>query len=224
MKRYRLMTAVGSVALLTAALGGASAFGGPSGPAQRPAIKIGVLTPLSPGASNFVPWGVQVRAGAALAVNEINRSGGVKGRGQGRKLNLAVADDQSTSTAAAIDGFRAATGPSFVYVSETDRASYLDPFDIEDQQAHAPSAAVAPASVDELRAVLAVASRHRVPLWPVSMGKNFAYGTAAPRLRGAVDRSPRGLGAERTWESRRGGRGSLRRSPARERSRGGPQT
>jgi branched-chain amino acid transport system substrate-binding protein len=108
-KRYRLMTAVGAVALLTAALSGASAYGGSSGPAQRPAIKIGVLTPLSPGASNFVPWGVQVRAGAALAVNEINRSGGVKGRGQGRKLNLAVADDQSTSTTAAIEGFRRLT-------------------------------------------------------------------------------------------------------------------
>jgi branched-chain amino acid transport system substrate-binding protein len=108
-KRYRLIAAVGAVALLTAALSGASAYGGSNGPAQRAAIKIGVLTPLSPGASNFVPWGVQVRAGAALAVNEINRSGGVKGRGQGRKLNLVVADDQSTSTTAAIDGFRRLT-------------------------------------------------------------------------------------------------------------------
>jgi branched-chain amino acid transport system substrate-binding protein len=43
----------------------------------------------------------------ALAVNEINRSGGVKGRGQGRKLNLAVADDQSG--AGAVDGFRRLT-------------------------------------------------------------------------------------------------------------------
>ena len=42
-------------------------------------------------------------------MNEINRSGGVKGRGQGRKLNLAVADDQSTNTNAAIDGFRRLT-------------------------------------------------------------------------------------------------------------------
>ena len=109
MKRYRLIAAVGAVALLTAALSGASAYGGSNGPAQRAAIKIGVLTPLSPGASNFVPWGVQVRAGAALAVNEVNRSGGVKGRGQGRKLNLVVADDQSTSTTAAIDGFRRLT-------------------------------------------------------------------------------------------------------------------
>ena len=65
-----------------------------------------MLTPLT---GPFAPWGIQVRAGAALAVNEINRSGGVKGRGQGRRLNLAVADDQSTNTTAAIDGFRRLT-------------------------------------------------------------------------------------------------------------------
>src|SRR3990170_367171 len=53
--------------------------------------------------------GSSAYAGAALAVNEINRSGGVKGLGQGRLLNLAVADDQSTNTTAAIDGFRRLT-------------------------------------------------------------------------------------------------------------------
>jgi branched-chain amino acid transport system substrate-binding protein len=104
-----LIAAVGAVAVITAALSGASAYGGPSGAAQGSPIKIGVLTPLTPGASNFVPWGQQVRAGAALAVNEINRSGGVKGRGQGRKINLVVADDQSTNTTAAIEGFRRLT-------------------------------------------------------------------------------------------------------------------
>ena len=45
----------------------------------------------------------------ALAINEINRSGGVKGKGQGRLLNLSVADDQSTNANAAIDGFRRLT-------------------------------------------------------------------------------------------------------------------
>ncbi|HLG08112.1 MAG TPA: ABC transporter substrate-binding protein [Gaiellaceae bacterium] len=106
MKRYRLIAAVGAVAMLTAALSGSSAYGGSSAPAQRSPIKLGVLTPLT---GNFAPWGIQVRAGAALAVNEINRSGGVKGLGQGRLLNLAVADDQSTNTTAAIDGFRRLT-------------------------------------------------------------------------------------------------------------------
>ena len=106
MKRFRVIVGVGAIAMATATISGSSAYGGSSGPAQREAIKIGVLTPLT---GPFAPWGLQVRAGAALAVNEINRSGGVKGRGQGRRINLAVADDQSTNTNAAIDGFRRLT-------------------------------------------------------------------------------------------------------------------
>jgi branched-chain amino acid transport system substrate-binding protein len=105
-KRFRWFAAVGSLVVLTAALSGSGAYGSPTGPAQGAAIKIGVLTPLT---GPFAPWGLQVRAGAALAVNEVNRSGGVKGRGQGRRLNLAVADDQSVNTNAAIDGFRRLT-------------------------------------------------------------------------------------------------------------------
>jgi 4-cresol dehydrogenase (hydroxylating) len=88
--------------------------------------------------------------------------------------------------AEALDRFRAAIGPEFVFTSEADRASYLDPFDIEPQDVHAPAAAIAPGDVDGLRKILAVAERYRVALWPVSMGKNFAYGTAAPRQRGTV--------------------------------------
>ena len=105
-KRFWLVAAVGALAALAAAWGGSTAYGGSSAANAASPIKLGVLTPLT---GNFAPWGIQVRAGAALAVNEINRSGGVKGRGQGRLLNLAVADDQSTNTNAAIDGFRRLT-------------------------------------------------------------------------------------------------------------------
>lgn len=90
------------------------------------------------------------------------------------------------SLAAALDAVRGAIGPQAVFAAPDHRASYLDPFDIEDQDVHATPAAIAPASVDDLRKVLEVANRHRLPLWPVSMGKNFAYGTAAPRERGTV--------------------------------------
>lgn len=106
MKRFWLVAAVGAVAALTAALGGSTAYGGSSSASAPAPIKIGVLTSLT---GNFAPWGIQTRAGMALAVNEINRSGGVKGRGGGRLLNLAVADDQSSNSNAAIDGFRRLT-------------------------------------------------------------------------------------------------------------------
>ena len=98
MKRFCLVAAVTALAVLTAALGGSTAYGGSSAAAP---VKVGVLTSLT---ANFAPWGIQFRAGAALAVNEINRKGGVKGR----LLNLAVADDQSIPNGG-IDGFRKLT-------------------------------------------------------------------------------------------------------------------
>ena len=82
--------------------------------------------------------------------------------------------------------FRSAIGSDWVFTSDTDRASYLDPFAVGDPAEHASSGAVAPADLDELREILAIANRFKVPLWPVSMGKNLAYGTAAPHLRGSV--------------------------------------
>jgi branched-chain amino acid transport system substrate-binding protein len=106
-RRFWPIAAVGALVMLTAASSGSSAYGrSSSAPAAGNPIKLGAITPLTGG---FAPWGIQARAGMALAVNEINRSGGVKGQGQGRPLNLVVADDQSANTNAAIDGFRRLT-------------------------------------------------------------------------------------------------------------------
>jgi branched-chain amino acid transport system substrate-binding protein len=105
-KRFGLVAVVSALAALMASLGGSVAYSASSSATAGAPIKIGVLTSLT---GSFAPWGIQARAGMALAVNEINRSGGVKGRGGGRLLNLAVADDQSTNTNAAIDGFRRLT-------------------------------------------------------------------------------------------------------------------
>src|SRR6478609_4485942 len=88
--------------------------------------------------------------------------------------------------AAALAEFRQVLGPEWVFTSDDDRASYLDPFAIGDRNDHATAAVLAPADTEQLRAVLRIATRHKVPLWPVSMGKNFAYGTAAPAIKGTV--------------------------------------
>jgi branched-chain amino acid transport system substrate-binding protein len=73
------------VALPLAACGGDEA-GTDTGSGEP--LRIGMLTSLT---GNFTPWGVQVRAGMQLAVNEVNQAGGV----DGRRLELVVADDQS---------------------------------------------------------------------------------------------------------------------------------
>ena len=75
------------VALLLAACGGGDEGGDTEAGGGEP-IRIGALTSLT---GNFTPWGVQVRDGMQLAVNEINQAGGV----DGRQLELVVADDQS---------------------------------------------------------------------------------------------------------------------------------
>ncbi|MCC7367460.1 MAG: FAD-dependent oxidoreductase [Chloroflexi bacterium] len=49
-----------------------------------------------------------------------------------------------------------------------------------------PLAIVAPASAEEVQAVVRIARAAGLPLWPVSRGKNWAYGAATPSLAGTV--------------------------------------
>lgn len=78
-----------------------------------------------------------------------------------------------------------AIGSDRVHAGEDDRPAYSDQMGF-DLGRHEPSGAVAPRSVEELREVVLVANAHKVPLWPISRGKNFGYGGAAPVQAGAV--------------------------------------
>jgi branched-chain amino acid transport system substrate-binding protein len=60
----------------------------PEPPTGEP-IKVGILTSLT---ENFAPWGIQVRDGAQLAVDEINAAGGA----DGRPLELVIEDDRNS--------------------------------------------------------------------------------------------------------------------------------
>ncbi|MFM0648746.1 FAD-binding oxidoreductase [Paraburkholderia bryophila] len=86
----------------------------------------------------------------------------------------------------ALAGWRAIVGEPHVVTSAAGLAAYLDPFAPGETAAFSASAALLPASVDEIRAVLRIANEFRIPLWTVSTGRNFAYGGAAPRLSGSV--------------------------------------
>lgn len=48
------------------------------------------------------------------------------------------------------------------------------------------AAVVHPGSADEVARVLAIASRHRVPVWPYSTGRNWGYGTTLAPDSGAI--------------------------------------
>ncbi|KAH6713362.1 hypothetical protein BKA61DRAFT_552960 [Leptodontidium sp. MPI-SDFR-AT-0119] len=48
------------------------------------------------------------------------------------------------------------------------------------------SAVVSPKNTEEVSAIVKLANKVLLPLWPISRGRNLGYGGAAPRLRGSV--------------------------------------
>jgi branched-chain amino acid transport system substrate-binding protein len=84
----RLLSLFVVVGLLAAACGDDDGADGEAS-SDEP-IRIGALTSLT---GNFTPWGLLVRDGMQLAVDEINADGGV----DGRMIELVLADDQSTA-------------------------------------------------------------------------------------------------------------------------------
>lgn len=88
--------------------------------------------------------------------------------------------------AEALNAFRTIVGSEFVYTGES-LVSYSDPYGITTEEgAHAASAAIAPASTEQVQEIVRAANRHGVPLWPVSCGRNLGYGGASPRMSGTI--------------------------------------
>jgi 4-cresol dehydrogenase (hydroxylating) flavoprotein subunit len=87
---------------------------------------------------------------------------------------------------AALKAFAGVVGDGWVLASNEDRDAYSDIYAPGSSDQWPASAAVAPASVEEIQAVVRLANQHKTPLWPVSRGKNLGYGTAAPRMAGSI--------------------------------------
>ena len=85
----------------------------------------------------------------------------------------------------ALKAIEAIVGADAVFTSEEDREAYSDQFPV-DARAHRPAGAVAPLTTEQVQAIVRVAAEHKVPLWPISRGKNFGYGTSAPVLAGSI--------------------------------------
>jgi 4-cresol dehydrogenase (hydroxylating) len=86
----------------------------------------------------------------------------------------------------ACQSLREAIGEQFVLTREAQLEPYCDPYSPGLRDQFAPAAAILPANVEEIKAVLAVARTARFPLWTVSLGRNYAYGGAAPCLAGSM--------------------------------------
>src|SRR5690606_15146607 len=73
-------------------------------------------------------------------------------------------------------------GVDHVTYADEARYAYADSYAPKDPASYAPKGAVAPASAEEVQALVRLAGEHGVPLWPISRGKNYGYGGAAPRI------------------------------------------
>ena len=94
----------------------------------------------------------------------------------------------ATDFATAVREFEGAVGKDWVFTSDADVDLYRDaysPYWGEPEEKIA-SAAVAPASVEQVQAVVRVANKYKIPLYAISTGKNFAYGGPSPNVRGSV--------------------------------------
>lgn len=88
--------------------------------------------------------------------------------------------------AKAIREYRRILGEERVRTDPASLHSYTKIMFPENEELHTPSAAVYPTTVKEVREIVAIANKYKTPLWTISTGKNFGYGTAAPATRGQI--------------------------------------
>ena len=82
----------------------------------------------------------------------------------------------------ALQRFAGVVGAEHVWSGTEAQHAYKDAMAPRDPMSYAPRGAVAPASVEEVQAIVRIAGELGVPLWPISRGKNFGYGGSAPRI------------------------------------------
>jgi (+)-pinoresinol hydroxylase len=89
---------------------------------------------------------------------------------------------------AAITEFERAVGSDWVFTSEADLDLYKDDFSpfLGEPEARWASAAVAPTTVEEVQSIVRTANRYKVPLYPISTGRDLGYGGSAPAYSGCV--------------------------------------
>jgi 4-cresol dehydrogenase (hydroxylating) len=88
----------------------------------------------------------------------------------------------------AIDRFVSVVGEEWVFTSDADVALYRDAYSplVGEAEEKTASAAVAPDSAEQVQQIVKIANEFRVPLYPISTGRNLGYGGSAPVLSGSV--------------------------------------
>ena len=89
---------------------------------------------------------------------------------------------------AALKAFASIVGDQWLFTADEDLELYRDSYSIlwGEADERTASAAVAPDNADQVVELVKVANRYRIPIYPISTGKNLGYGGAAPALAGSV--------------------------------------
>ncbi|MDL0088599.1 FAD-binding protein [Campylobacter gastrosuis] len=88
----------------------------------------------------------------------------------------------------AVAKFEEAIGKEWVFKSNEDVRLYRDAYSAEwdEPSKPIPSLALAPKEVSQVQAIVRIANEYKIPLFPISTGKNLGYGGSAPNRRGDV--------------------------------------
>ena len=92
----------------------------------------------------------------------------------------------ATSFSQAIAEFRGILGPDNVLVTDERVAPYRKIYIPSEDRRHVPCGALTPSTVEQIQQIVAVANKHRIPLWSISTGHNIGYGEAAPATAGQM--------------------------------------
>jgi 4-cresol dehydrogenase (hydroxylating) flavoprotein subunit len=94
--------------------------------------------------------------------------------------------DLPTLSDAAVDALREAVGDDGVIIDRAGIDEFRDPYWVPGDDTYAASAVVQPTSTEQVQAIMRVANRFGVPVWPHSQGRNNGYGGPSPRVRGSI--------------------------------------
>ncbi len=94
----------------------------------------------------------------------------------------------SADYAQALGEFALAIGQEWVFTSDEDLDLYRDAFSpfMNEPEERIASGALAPVSTEQVQQIVRIANKFRIPLYPISTGKNLGYGGSAPAYSGSV--------------------------------------
>lgn len=87
---------------------------------------------------------------------------------------------------AAIKAFEELLGADEVLLEQQQLRPYNKVMMSAPNRDFAPSAVLTPTTVAQVQGIVKVCNEHKIPIWTISTGRNFGYGSAAPVQRGQV--------------------------------------